>query len=211
MKIAMIGAGNVGGALGVRWAKLGHEVVFGVRDPGADKVQTLLERAGHGARAASIREACEGADAVLLATPWAATQEALAGAGDLSGKVLMDATNPLAPGLTGLTLGHDNSAAEQVAAWAPDAKVVKAFNTTGSTNMQNATYPGNTHPFMPICGDDEDAKALAMSLAQEIGFEAVDVGPLTGARLLEPMAMLWIHMAFKNGFGMDYAYGLLRR
>ncbi len=135
MDIAIIGAGNVGGTLGTRWAQGGHHVTFGVRDVRDTKSQQLLRSAGPGARVASVSEAAAGAAVVLLSTPWTNTQEALRSAGDLSSKVLIDATNPiiLGPDLLkeGLLVGHMTSGAEQVASWASGARVVKGFNSVG--------------------------------------------------------------------------------
>src|SRR6185436_6258538 len=131
MRIAVIGIGMVGGTLGRRWAQLGHEVVFGVREPSSQKVGQLLAESGANARAAAA------ADVVVLATPWSGTRDAVQSAGDLADKVVLDCTNPLKPDFSGLAVGSDTSAAEQVAAWAPGAKVVKVFNTTGFKNMEN--------------------------------------------------------------------------
>ena len=221
MRIAVIGSGNVGGTLGRRWATLGHDVVFGVRDPkrGAAAVKG---GAGEGAlpdraRVATPAQAVRGddgwrADVVLVATPWPAVASALSelGPGALDGVVLLDATNPLGPGLR-LESGPDGaSGAEQVQALAPTARVVKAFNTTGAENMADAAYPGGV-PMMPVCGDDAQARQRVMALATLIGFEAVDMGPLMAARYLEPFAMTWIHLAFRQGFGRRFAFGLLRR
>jgi predicted dinucleotide-binding enzyme len=209
MKIAIIGAGNVGGALGKRWAALGHEVVFGVRDPGSDKVRAAVAAAGGGARAAGVREAAAGGEVVVLTTPWGATRSAIEAAGDLSGKIVVDCTNPLA-GLEGLAIGHTTSAGERVAEWAPGARVVKAFNTTGSNNMENADY-GGRKVLMPVCGDDAGAKATVRRLAEEIGFEAVDAGGIASSRLLEPMAMLWIRLAYAQGLGREFGWSIVRR
>lgn len=214
MKIGVIGAGNVGGTLGRRWAQKGHSVVFGVRDPDAPKVKELLAAAGLNSCAASVREAAEASDVIVLTLPWEAAQEAVRNAGDLSGKVVVDATNPLGPGMEGLqqglALGYTTSAAEQVAAWAPGARVVKAFNTTGYDNMADPQY-GAQAVTMFYCGDDAGAKATVQQLGTDLGFEMVDAGPLTAARLLEPMAMLWINLAVFQGLGRDFAYKLLRR
>ena len=138
MKIGIIGSGNVGGTLGTRWAKGGHQVVFGSRHPDAGDMQQLLTRAGSNARAATLQEAVKSCDVLLLATPWPATKEIVQGLGDFTGKVLIDAVNPLLPDLSGLALGSTTSAAEQVACWARGAKVVKAFNTIGPNIMENA-------------------------------------------------------------------------
>ncbi len=211
MKIGIIGAGNVGGALGKIWTAKGHEVVFGVRNPDDPKVTSLVKSAGRRAHAASVKEAAESGEIVVLATPWPATQEALAAAGDLHGKILVDCVNPLTADFSALTIGHTTSAAEQVATWAPGAKVVKAFNTTGAGNFAKPKF-GSEQASMFICGDDAAAKGVVTMLAQEMGFEVVDAGALTSARLLEPLAMLWIHLAYKQGLGpTGHAFKLLRR
>lgn len=209
MKIAVIGAGNVGGSLGRRWAALGHEVVFGVRDPTREKYQGLVTQTGGRARLASNRDACQGAGAVLLATPWSTTQAALAECGLLDGQVLIDATNPLGADLR-LTIGHTDSGGEQVSRWAPGARVVKAFNTTGFNVMEDPVIAGQ-HAVMFVAGDDPAAKSVVLDLANSLGFEAVDAGPLDSSRMLEPYAQLWIHCAYRQGLTRDYAFHLLRR
>jgi predicted dinucleotide-binding enzyme len=209
MKIAVIGAGNVGGTLGRRWAALGHEVVFGVRDPTREKYQGLVTQTGGRARLATNREACSGAGAVLLATPWSTTQAALGECGPLDGQVLIDATNPLGADLK-LTIGHGDSGGEQVARWAPGARVVKAFNTTGFNIMEDPAIQGR-HAVMFVAGDDPSAKSVVIDLANAIGFEAVDAGALDSSRMLEPLAQLWIHCAYRQGLTRDYAFHLLRR
>jgi NADPH-dependent F420 reductase len=209
MKIAVIGTGNVGGALGRRWANAGHEVIFGSRDPEGEKVRALLQSTGSETRATSAREAMASADVILLATPWSEARETLAAGGDLAGKVIIDATNPFLPGLA-LAVGYTSSGGEQVAAWAAGARVVKAFNTTGAGNMLNPDY-GGVQPTMFICGDDASAKATVADLTSQIGFEPVDAGPLSMARVLEPLAALWVNLAYVQGMGPNIAFKLLRR
>ncbi|HTW66957.1 MAG TPA: NAD(P)-binding domain-containing protein [Bryobacteraceae bacterium] len=119
MKIGIIGSGHVGGALGTRWAKLGHEVVFGTRNPQGNDIQQILTRAGGKTHAATLPGTASEGDVLLLSTPWPATQQIVATLGDLSRKILMDATNPLLPDLSRLTVGTTSSVAEQVAAWGP--------------------------------------------------------------------------------------------
>lgn len=211
MKIAVIGSGNVGGALGKLWAAKGHEVVFGVRDPQNADVQSLVKSTGGRARAATVNDAAAFGDAVVLAVPWPAVQDALKSAGNLEGKILIDCVNPLAPDLSGLVLGTTNSAGEEIARWARGAKVVKAFNTIGAANFENSRF-GSERATMFICGDNASAKSSVARLAEDLGFEVVDAGPLTASRLLEPLAMLWIHLALKQGFGATgHAFKLLRR
>jgi NADPH-dependent F420 reductase len=210
MKIGIIGSGHVGGALGTRWAKAGHQVTFGSRDSGAPDMKQLLERAGSNARAATPQDAAKAGEVLLLATPWPATKEIVQGLGDVTGKVLIDATNPVLSDLSGLALGTTTSAGEQVAGWARGAKVVKAFNTVGSNIMENSAF-GADKPVLFFCGDDAGAKGKVKQLADELGFEGVDAGLLTQARLLEPFALLWISLALKQGLGREIAFKLLRR
>ncbi len=210
MNIAVIGTGNVGRTLGTRWARAGHRVVFGSRHPESQKIQQLLADVGDNACADAPDEAVVASDVVVLATPWDATEDAVRNAGDLTGKIVVDCTNPLRPDLSGLSLGHDTSAAEQVAAWATGAHVVKAFNTTGTGNMAAPRY-GEAALTMFVCGDDAGARAKVAALAEDLGFEAADAGPLRAARYLEPLAMLWIHLAYAQGFGPDFGFKLLRR
>jgi predicted dinucleotide-binding enzyme len=210
MKIGIIGAGNVGGALGKGWAKKGHAVMLGVRDASDPKVVALLKDVGANARVGSVAEAGKFGEVVVFATPWPATRDAVRGAGDLRGKIVFDCTNPLKPDLSGLEMGLNSSAGEQVANWAPAARVVKIFNTTGAGNMGDTRYPAGA-PTMFYCGDDADAKAAAAQLATDLGFEAMDAGGLTVARLLEPYAMLWIHLAIHQGWGVNFAFKVMRR
>jgi predicted dinucleotide-binding enzyme len=210
MKIAIIGAGNVGGTLGKAWAKSGHDVFYGVQQLGDDKTNALLRDTGPTARAGSPSEATASAEVVVFATPWKATEAAVRSAGDLSGKVVIDCTNPLKPDLSGLEVGHTTSGAEMLAGWATGARVVKAFNTTGF-NIMAEPVVGGVRTVMFVCGDDEAAKRAAVQLATDVGFEAVDAGRLTQARLLEPWAMLWIHLAYKGSVGRDYGFALVRR
>ncbi len=210
MQIAIIGAGNVGAALGKRWAAAGHDILFGVRDAAAPKAAAAVAAAGTRSRAVSVGEAAKAANVVVLATPFAGTEAAIAACGNLAGKIVVDCTNPLAPNLGGLTVGHTDSAGEAVARWAKGAKVIKALNTTGSGNMLNPRY-GDESLSMFICGDDTEAKRLVTGLVAELGFEPVDAGGLTQARYLEPLAMLWVSMAYRYGNGPDFGFRVVRR
>jgi predicted dinucleotide-binding enzyme len=213
MKLAIIGAGNVGGALGTAWAqKAGHDIVFGVRDLKADKTQSLLKAIGPKARAATAADAAASADVLVLATPWPATEAAIRSMGNLKGKILLDATNPLTrgPDGIGLEIGHVISGGEKVQGWATGASVFKTLNTTGFNNMANPMFHG-VKSVMFVAGDDAANKPKVMGLVGELGFEAIDAGPLRNARLLEAHAMLWIDLALARGQGRDFAFGILRR
>ena len=210
MKIAVIGTGNVGGTLGTRWAQQGHQVVFGSREPEGEKAQHLVAGAGPNTCAATAADAAAASDVVVFATPWSVTERTIISAGNLTGKIVVDCTNPLKPDLSGLDVGFDTSAGEQVAAWAAGARTVKAFNTTGSGNMQDPHYDGEPLT-MFICGDDAEAKQAVATLAEDLGFEVVDAGGITAARTLEPLAMLWISLAYAHGFGPNFGFRLVRR
>ncbi len=209
MKIGIIGSGNVGGTLGTRWAQGGHEVVFSSREPGSAQMEQLVARAGKSARAAGVAEAAAASDVIVVATPWPATKDAVVSAGNLSGKVLIDATNPLLPDLSGMAVANTTSAAELMATWSKGARIVKAFNTVGFNVMANPIIAGEKVVLF-YCGDDAEAKKIAYQLAAELGFDARDAGPLTQARLLEPFALLWISLALKQGYGRDWGFKVVK-
>jgi predicted dinucleotide-binding enzyme len=209
MNIGIIGSGSVGGTLGKAWAKRGHTILFSYsRD--LKKLERLAASAGPNARAGSPAEAVQFGDVILFAPPWPSVDHALKAAGPLSGKILIDCTNPLKPDLSDLEIGHTTSAAEEIAKKAPGARIVKAFNMIGAENMANPQF-GAEQVTMLICGDDAKAKTLIARLTEELGFEAADAGPLRVARLLEPLAMLWIHLAYAQKMGTGIGFKLLRR
>lgn len=199
--IAILGAGNVGAALARNLAARGERIAFGVPDP--DKYRDLA--ASLGAQLGSVHDAVAGARIVVLAVPYAAALDIAAAVPDWGGRILVDATNPLAPGLAGLTVGTTTSAAEQIAGRARNARVVKAFNVTGAENMADPARLA-APVCMPVAGDDADARADVLALAARMGFDAVDAGPLAAARYLEPFAMTWIHLAFARGQGRAWAF-----
>ena len=206
MRIAVIGAGNVGTTLGRGWTRRRHQVTYGVRDPSSAKAAALAQG---GVQVTVPTQAVERSEVVVLATPWAATKDAVEALGDLGGRPLLDATNPIGPGLT-LAVGDGGSGAELVQAWAPTARVVKIFNTTGVENLASPLY-GDQAATMFYCGDDEPACAVAAKLAADLGFDAVSAGPLRNAALLESHALLWINLAMAQGASRGIAFKLLRR
>lgn len=193
MRIAIIGTGRVGAALGKGWTVAGHHVVYGSRRPA--QVDCAVGTAD------TIAGAARQSEVVVLATPFNAVTEAIAAAGDMSGKVVIDATNPM-----GAAFG-----AQVVAAAAgPAARVVKAFNTMGFETMADPLVEGRPALCL-VAGDDAEAKATALQLARHLGFEAVDTGGLETARLLENLAELWLQLALCAGQGRHIAFALLRR
>ncbi|MBN1448356.1 MAG: NADPH-dependent F420 reductase [Bacteroidetes bacterium] len=209
MTIGIIGSGRVGATLGKRWAQAGYTVLFGVRDPDAEKVRALLAEAGSNACTEHIEDIPRRTSAIVLATPHPALRAVIAQMGNLRSNILVDCTNPISPGLR-LTVGHSSSGAEQLAGYVGGTPVVKAFNTMGFETMADPDFNGITAS-MFLCGDDDTANRTVANMAEDIGFDAVITGPLKHARYLEPMAMLWIEMAMGNEHGRDTAFRLLRR
>jgi len=196
MRVAIMGAGNVGGGLGVALSAVGHEVVFGVRDPVSDKTRTALA-ACRGAKATSFGEALDGADVVVFALRWDAAAAAIAELPSLAGRIVIDAMNRFDGDAA-------RSTTQDLADLLPGAKLAKAFNTTGFENL--ATARTRLVPAaMFVAGDDPDAKRVAMDLAAQIGFVPEDAGGLANAKPLELMVRIWLALAQTHGRGIGFA------
>ena len=210
-KIGVIGSGDVGKVLAAGFAKAGHEVKIGSRDPG--KLKDWAQQNGANVSTGTFEEVARFGEVIVLATLWAGTESALklAGPDNFAGKTVVDAVNPLAFGATGpgLALGFNDSAGESIQRWLPKAHVVKAFNIVGNAHMVNPSFPGGT-PDMFICGNDEGAKKKVAELIKGIGWNTLDTGGIEGARYLEPMAMVWINYAIRTKTG-NHAFALLRK
>jgi 8-hydroxy-5-deazaflavin:NADPH oxidoreductase len=189
--VAMIGTGNVGAALGRRFAEQGHTVVYGSRDPAAADVVALVRETGHGAAALPPAQAAARSRVVVLAVPWTAAEDVVRGLGDLSGKIVVDPTNPRVTAPDGFAdyPPLPDSNAERIARLAPDAQVVKAFSTLGAETMFDPRLAEGPVT-IPVVGDDRAAKEVVATLARGIGLEAVDVGPLRHARVIEGLHYL---------------------
>jgi NADPH-dependent F420 reductase len=191
--VALIGTGNVGAALGKRFAAEGHTVVYGSRNPAAADVAALVAATGHGATVLEPAAAAARADIVVLAVPWIAAAEVAAGLGPMTGKILVDPTNPRVIAADGFAdYPIEDSNAERIARAAPGAHVVKAFNTLGSETMEDPRLAGGPVT-IPVVGDDRRAKERVAALARAIGLEAVDVGPLRHARIVEGLHYLRVN------------------
>jgi predicted dinucleotide-binding enzyme len=201
MRIAVVGAGNVGSAIGAGWAKKGHRVVYGVRDPGRSASPDHRK----------VRDAVADAEVVALCVTAHAVEGALRDCGDLAGKILIDPTNPLAPDEGGLKLsmGFETSSAEFIAA-RTKATVVKALNQVGAAVLGD-TSGFACRPIQFVASDDPKARQVVRGLVEDLGFEVLDAGPLKSARLLEPMAMVWIDQAMRYGMSPDRAWALMER
>lgn len=209
MNILILGVGNMGSAFARQFAKAGHRVQLA-----ATSLQKAQEVAGtiEGTTAVDAQNGAIDADVVLVATPYDQATGALASLGSLDRKVVIDITNPLTADYSALTVGHNTSAAEEIAKAFPTAEVVKAFNTLfAQVIAEGATFAnGQTAPAF-IASDSERAKSTALSLAESIGFDVVDAGPLKNARYLEPLAGLNIYLGYGAGQGTGIAPTWLRR
>ncbi len=214
MKIGILGSGEVGQSLGLGFAKAGHEVKIGSRDPTSEKLRAWAKEAGPKASSGTNAEAAAFGEAIVLATPWSGTENAirLADAKRFAGKVVIDVTNPLVfhgNGPATLALGHTDSGGEQVQRWLPKAKVVKAFNMVGHAHMVSPTFEGGP-PDMFICGEDAKAKKLVTGILTAFGWSTVDIGGIEGARLIEPLCLLWL--AYGNRMGTwNHAFKMLHK
>lgn len=211
MKIAFIGAGKVGAPLAIHLAQAGHEVVLAETRDGSSTVADALARCDRLA-ARPVGEAIADAEIVFLATPFQANEAVLAPIAEaLRGKVLVDCTNPVGPGLTH-GLGSARSGSEAVQALVPGASVVKAFSIYGFENFEDPRYPGyEVAPVMLLCGDDAGAKGSVARLIADVGFEPLDVGGLVQALHLEHMTLLWVRMVRAHGQSPDLVWAALRR
>ncbi len=199
MKIAFIGHGNVGGALAGGLQRTGHAVAVGARDPAAASVRALLAR-NPALAVAAPSDAVRSADVIFLATPFQAAPEVLGSfRGELAGKVLVDCTNPVGPGLTH-GLSSRQSGTELLQALVPATAVVKAFSVYGFENFEGPAVPiRGIRPMMPFCGDDASAKASVAGLIAGLGWDPLDVGGATQALHLEHMTLLWIRLVRAGG------------
>jgi predicted dinucleotide-binding enzyme len=190
-KIGIIGKGNVGSALARGLGRAGHEVRIAGSDPKA------------------VRETATWASLILLAVPFGAIDAVVKEAGTaLDGKTVVDVTNALGPDTT-LAIGFTTSGAEELQKKAPKARVVKAFNTVFAQHMDTGRLSGQPLTAF-VAGDDGNAKSGVLQLAREIGFDAVDAGPLRNARLLEPLAFLNIQLGYVQKMGSHIGFRLLR-
>lgn len=205
MKIAIIGTGNVGGALATKWAKVGHHIYLGVRDAQNFKGKELLSNSN--TLLMSIAEAVAESEVILLSTPATATVEVVKSLGDTSGKIIIDAMNivmgrgPVGyQHTTGAILDHTQT-----------VDVVKCFNTTGFNNLQNPFY-GEQSLDLFVAGDSSKGKQAAIQLAIDAGFaECYDIGGNDKFGLMEQFAWFWINLAMFQGQGREIGFKLLKR
>jgi len=203
MKIAIIGTGNVGGALATQWSKKGHTIYLGVQDLANFKGKNLLEN--ENTSVLTIQEAVQKSEVVLIATPPAAIFEIIDKIGEVSGKIIIDATNSV------MKSPEPYKTVYHCLADKTNAEIVKCFNTTGFENMLNPVYEGHGID-MFMAGDSEKAKSVAKLLAQDCGFgSCMDFGNSDKVELLEKFALSWINLAIMQGHGRNMAFKVVRR
>ena len=207
MRIGILGSGLMGGKLGTLLARAGHDVVFSYsRD--AKKLDVLARDAGKNAHAGTPKEAARDAEVVLLAVHWSRVDDVLREASDLAGKIIMSCSLPMNADDTALVVGHTSSGAEELAKKVRGASVVAAFNTVPS-EVLFAVFDARrlkNRPSLVYCGDDNSAKEMVARLIRDIGFEAVDAGPLRIARYMEPFGLLVAQLAYESDEGPELAY-----
>jgi 8-hydroxy-5-deazaflavin:NADPH oxidoreductase len=201
VRIGILGSGDVGRALATGFARLGHDVMIGSREPA--KLDDWLSTAGPRVSSGTFEAAARFGDILILATLGVGTANAirLAGATNFAGKVVIDTTNPLdltRGGPPTLTVGHTDSLGEQIQQLLADSKVVKAFNTVGSALMVDPQLDGGP-PDMFICGNDDDAKAIVVQICTHFGWRVIDLGGIEHSRYLEPLCMVWVHHGLRAG------------
>ena len=195
MNIAIIGKGNMGSALAKLAEQAGHSIFVASQDP-----------------TTPVLPAIKAADLVILAVPYGtalALAEDPAVCADLLGKTVIDITNPLAPDYMSLTVGHTSSAGEEIARRLPGAKVVKAFNTIFADVLKLRVTGSKVADTVWVTSDHEDASRTVMGLASAFGLDAVDAGPLSNARYLEPMVEQLIQLAYGKGRGAKIGFSLV--
>lgn len=205
MKIAIIGTGNVGGALATKWAYKGHEIILGVRDLSNFKGKDLLNNSN--TSVSTITDAVSKSDVVLLATPAMMAIEVAKSLGDTTGKVIIDTMNIV---MGRGPLGYSNTS-EAILDNTQTKDVVKCFNTTGFNNMRDPLY-NNIAIDVFVAGDSEKGKQFAIQLAKDAGFaECYSIGGNDKFELMEKFAFFWINLAMFQGHGRDIAFKLFKR
>ncbi|HEX4037264.1 MAG TPA: NAD(P)-binding domain-containing protein [Acidobacteriaceae bacterium] len=212
MKIGVLGSGTVGQTLAAGFLEHGHEAMIGTRDPAK---LAEWQKANPKARVGTPGETGAFGDLLVLAVRGSAAAVVLHSAGDGAGKVVIDASNPIADappdhGVLKLFTTLDDSLLERLQKEFPDARLVKAFNSVGAPQMVNPSYAGGVRPTMFICGNDAGAKRTVGEILDQFGWETADMGTVEAARAIEPLCMLWCVLGFtKNEW--THAFKLLRK
>jgi hypothetical protein len=212
MRIGVLGSGDVAKTLGAGFLKYGHEAMLGTRDPA--KVADWVEKHVEGS-VGSFAEAAHHGELVVLAVKGTSAADVLraAGAQNLAGKPVIDATNPIADdpptnGVLRFFTSLDESLMERLQGEFPEVRLVKAFNSVGNMHMVDPRFAGGK-PTMFICGNDEKAKETVHGILDQFGWETADMGGAEAARAIEPLCMLWCIPGFLHN-QWDHAFKLVR-
>lgn len=208
MNIGIIGTGNMGGNLCRLWARKGHKIMVTSAD--MKQSESIAVQSGGNAATGSIKELMQFAEVIVFAFPYEALDSIVKEAGSFKDKIVIDLINPLTPDAMDLKIGHKTSAGEEVAVKIPEAKVVKAFNVIASPVLERNPDEKAELPTVFYCGDDAESKEKVKKLITDIGFEAVESGPLKNSRFLEPMAEFVIQLAV-TGLGADIGLKLVKK
>ncbi len=204
LRIAVLGAGNVGGTIGKKWAAAGHEVAFGVSDPAGERARTLRAALGEQVSIGTVASALAAGDVVLMAVPGQAMDETIAAhAAALDGKIIIDATNRIGSG------GSLNSFAA-FQAYAPKARVYRAFNAYGWENFANPLFDG-VQADLFYCGPGGEAQQVVEQLISDVGLRPVRLGDVDEVGVVDSLLMVWFTLAQKQGWGRNLAFKVLRR
>jgi len=207
MRVGILGSGLMGGKLGTLFARAGHEVVFSYARS-ERKLKKLASEAKGAARAGTPRDAARDSDVLLLAVHWSRVEDVLKQAGDLRDRVIVSCSLPMNSDDTALVVAHRTSGAETLAKRIRGAHLVSAFNTVPSEVLFGVFEARRKarRPSLVYCGDDPAAKEVAAELIRDVGFDPVDLGPLSGARFMEPFALLVARLAYEGDRGPELAY-----
>ena len=207
MRVGILGSGLMGAKLGTIFARAGHRVTFSYAHS-REKLNRIAREAGNNARAGTPREAADDADAVLFAVHWSRVDDVLSQADNLSGKVVVSCSLPMDLDNTKLMIGGDSSGAEKLAGMLPKSRIVAAFQTVPSEVLFDVFEARHKtpRPSLVFCGDESKSKATAAELIRDVGFDAVDAGPLRVSRYCEPFALLIGQLAYEGKGGPELAY-----
>ncbi|MDF3416335.1 NADPH-dependent F420 reductase [Sulfitobacter sp. M57] len=203
MNISILGTGNMASGLAVLFAKAGHQVTLASRD--ASEARSVATNLGNNIQGGPLDGASDSAEIVVLAVPFGAAADVIKAAGGLVGKIVIDITNPMTADFSALTVGHTTSAAEEIQKLAPQARVVKAFNTVFASVLQNGGLVAGQPTTVFVASDDAEAREKVVALATSAGFKTLETGGLASARYLEPVGGLNIALAYGLGHGTDIA------
>ena len=205
MKIAIIGAGNVGGALALSWAKIGHEIIIGARNPNSEKIKKVISQ-NPNIRIKSIEDSVKESEVILIAASPKAVEEITKQFGDVKGKIIIDTMNSISSKPAGF-----NNTFEALKSLTNCENIVKCFNSTGFENMENPEY-GKLTADMFVAGSSSKGKQIAIVLSKEVGFaECYDFGGDDKVNLLEQFALSWINLAIFQKEGRNIAFKVLKR